>query len=87
MELPFVAFLALWITMMTVIQNAFADTTSSIMTAKVKGEIVDTLIPLLLASELVAGYTGGDLASGMCLAIGLWLGMFLISDIGLAHPF
>ena len=75
------------ITMMTVIQNAFANTTSSIITAKVKGDIVDTLIPPLLASELVAGYMAGEVARGMCLAIGLRLEMFLISDIRLAHPF
>ncbi|MBT4566825.1 MAG: ABC transporter permease [Paracoccaceae bacterium] len=87
MGLPFVVFLAPGITMMTVIQNAFANTTSSIMTAKVQGNIVDTLMPPLSASELVAGYLAGAVVRGMCLALGLWLGMFFILDIGLAHPF
>ena len=86
MGLPFVVFLAPGITMMTVIQNAFANTTSSIMTAKVQGNIVDTLMPPLSAGELVAGYLAGAVARGMCLAVGLWLGMFLILGIGLAHP-
>ena len=86
MGLPFVVFLAPGITMMTVIQNAFANTTSSIMTAKVQGNIVDTLMPPLSASELVAGYLAGAVVRGMCLAVGLWLGMFLILGIGLAHP-
>ena len=86
MGLPFVVFLAPGITMMTVIQNAFANTTSSIMTAKVQGNIVDTLMPPLSAGELVAGYLAGAVVRGMCLAVGLWLGMFLILGIGLAHP-
>ena len=34
----------------------------------------------------VAGYLAEAVARGMCLAIGLWLGMFLILGIGLAHP-
>ncbi len=33
--------------MMTVIQNAFANTSSSIVVAKVQGNIVDTLMPPL----------------------------------------
>jgi len=36
---------------------------------------------------LVAGYLAGAVVRGMCLALGLWLGMFFILDIGLAHPF
>ena len=55
MGVPFIVFLAPGITMMTVIQNAFANTTSSIMTAKVQGNIVDTLMPPLSSSELWRG--------------------------------
>ncbi|MDE3029779.1 MAG: ABC transporter permease, partial [Paracoccaceae bacterium] len=42
---PFLNFLAPGILMMTVIQNAFANTSSSIVVAKVQGNIVDTLMP------------------------------------------
>lgn len=86
MGVPFIVFLAPGITMMTVIQNAFANTTSSIMTAKVQGNIVDTLMPPLSSSELVAGYLAGAVVRGLCLAVGLWLGMLLILGIGVAHP-
>ncbi len=49
MGVPFLAFLAPGILMMTVIQNAFANTSSSLVIAKVQGNIVDTLMPPLSA--------------------------------------
>ena len=45
--------------MMTVIQNAFANTSSSIVISKVQGNIVDTLMPPLSPLELVLGYVAG----------------------------
>ena len=62
MGVPFMVFLAPGILTMTVIQNAFANTSSSLASAKVQGNIVDTLMPPLSAGELVAGYIGGAVA-------------------------
>jgi ABC-2 type transport system permease protein len=62
MGVPFIEFLAPGILMMTVIQNAFANTSSSIMISKVQGNIVDTLMPPLSPAELVAGYIAGGIA-------------------------
>ena len=50
MGLPYLAFLGPGILMMTVIQNAFANTSSSIISAKMQGNIVDTLMPPLSAA-------------------------------------
>jgi len=47
MGVDFTTFIAPGILMMTVIQNAFANTSSSIVVAKVQGNIVDTLMPPL----------------------------------------
>ena len=55
MGLPYLAFLGPGILMMTVIQNAFANTSSSIISAKMQGNIVDTLMPPLSAGEILAG--------------------------------
>ena len=67
MGLDFATFLAPGLLMMTVIQNAFANTSSSIMAAKVQGNIVDTLMPPLSAGELVLGYLAGGVARGLAL--------------------
>ncbi|WP_241524021.1 ABC transporter permease [Oceaniglobus indicus] len=86
MGVPFVVFLAPGILMMTVIQNAFANTSSSIMVAKVQGNIVDTLMPPLSPLELVIGFLAGAVGRGLFVAVAIWLAMFLFLGIGLAHP-
>ncbi len=87
MGVDFATFLAPGILMMTVIQNAFANTSSSIVISKVQGNIVDTLMPPLSAAETVLGYLAGGVARGVIVAVavaaGLWVGMGLIPS----HPF
>ncbi|HSG57497.1 ABC transporter permease [Seohaeicola saemankumensis] len=82
----FTAFIAPGILMMTVIQNAFANTSSSIVISKVQGNIVDTLMPPLSAGELVIGYLAGGLARGLAVALAIGLGILLVLGIPIAHP-
>ncbi len=62
---PFVEFLAPGLIMMSIIQNAFANTSSSIVIAKVQGNIVDTLMPPLTANELTLGIALGGATRGV----------------------
>jgi len=82
MGVDFVAFLAPGILMMTVIQNAFANTSSSIVITKVQGNIVDTLMPPLSAAELVIGFLAGGVARGLVvaliIALALWPALGLV---------
>lgn len=86
MGVPFIEFLAPGILTMTVIQNAFANTSSSIVIAKVQGNIVDSLMPPLSAAELVIGYVIGGLARGVIVALAIALGLFLVLGIVPQHP-
>lgn len=86
MGVPFAQFLAPGLLMMTVIQNAFANTSSSIMISKVQGNIVDTLMPPLSPGELLAGFTMGGVARGLFVAAGVGLALFPFLGVGLAHP-
>ncbi len=86
MGVPFMHFLTPGILIMTVIQNAFSNSASSITSAKVQGNIVDTLMPPLSASELVAGYVAGAVARGMIVAVVIALGAALFLGVGIAHP-
>ncbi len=86
MGVPFLAFLAPGILMMTVIQNAFANTSSSIVIAKVQGNIVDTLMPPLSAFELVAGYLAGALARSVIVAVVIATGMAVALGHLPSHP-
>ncbi|WP_417243357.1 ABC transporter permease [Celeribacter sp.] len=86
MGVPFIHFLAPGILTMTVIQNAFANTSSSIVISKVQGNIVDTLMPPLSPIELVLGYLAGGLVRGLIVAVAIWAAMALFVGLGLAHP-
>ncbi|MGY6410867.1 MAG: ABC transporter permease [Alkalilacustris sp.] len=86
MGVSFLQFLAPGILMMTVIQNAFANTSSSIMISKVQGNIVDTLMPPLSPGELVVGYLAGGIARGLLVALAIALPLALVLGLGVAHP-
>ena len=86
MGVPFTTFIAPGILMMTVIQNAFANTSSSIMISKVQGNIVDTLMPPLSPLELVLGYLAGGVGRGVFVALCVALGMLVFLGVGVAHP-
>jgi len=83
---PFVEFLAPGILMMTVIQNAFANTSSSLMVAKVQGNIVDTLMPPLSGGEMVTGYVAGGVARGLFVGVAILAVMVAVLGIVPAHP-
>ena len=86
MGVPFMQFLAPGILTMTVIQNAFANTSSSLASAKVGGNIVDTLMPPLSALELLIGYIGGAVARGMIVAVVITVGAVWLIGMPIVHP-
>ncbi|SFS15880.1 ABC transporter permease [Yoonia litorea] len=86
MGVDFMTFLTPGILTMTVIQNAFANTSSSLASAKVQGNIVDTLMPPLSAGELVTGYLGGAVARGALVAIVIAIGAALLLGVGVQSP-
>ena len=63
-NIPYMSFLAPGLIMMSMAQNAFANTSSSIVISKVQGNIVDVLMPPLSPMELTLGYTIGGIARG-----------------------
>ncbi len=81
----FLTFLAPGVVMMQVVQNAFANASSSLMIAKVQGSIVDTLMPPLSAAELVTGYVVGSVVRGLAVAATTAAVMFPFTGAGLAH--
>ncbi len=74
-DLSFVEFLAPGLIMMAIIQNAFANTSSSIGIAKVQGNIVDYLMPPLSHGELVTGVAMGGVTRGVLVGLTVWLTM------------
>ncbi len=86
MGVSFITFLAPGIMMMTVIQNAFANTSSSLVISKVQGNIVDTLMPPLSPLEMVLGYLAGAITRGLFVAVAILLALMLFLNIVPVHP-
>ncbi|GIT89852.1 transport permease protein [Jannaschia pagri] len=86
MGVSFLHFLAPGILMMTVIQNSFANVSSSIVISKVQGNIVDTLMPPLSAAELLVGYLAGGVLRGILVAVTTALILFPFIGLGIANP-
>ncbi len=86
MGVSFLTFLAPGIMMMTVIQNAFANTSSSMVVAKVQGNIVDTLMPPLSALEILMGYLAGGVVRGLLIALVVAAALTLFLGLIPQHP-
>jgi len=67
--MPFLEFLGPGLVMMGMAQNAFANTSSSLVISKVQGNIVDVLMPPLSSLELVMGFLCGAVLRGVIVGI------------------
>lgn len=64
-EVHFIEFITPGLIMMAMVQNAFANTSSSFMIAKLQGVIIDWLTPPLSAIELTMGFMLGGVTRGL----------------------
>ena len=71
-DVPFEVFLAPGLIVFAIIQNSFANTSSSMLILKIQGSIVDLLMPPLTPGELAIGFIAGSVTRGS-LSV-LWLG-------------
>lgn len=85
-ELPFLEFLAPGLVMMALVQNAFANTSSSIMIAKIQGNIIDYLMPPLSPGELLFGLVMGGVTRGIVVGGAVYVGMSFFVDMPMVHP-
>ncbi len=84
---PFLEFLAPGLVMMSMVQNAFANTSSSVMIAKVQGNIDDVLMPPLSSFELAIAFVAGGITRGIVVGLGTFIAIRLFVPVGLHSPF
>lgn len=72
-DIPYLTFLAPGLVMMTMVQNAFANTSSSLVIGKVADTIGDILMPPLSAFEIFWGYAIGGICRGLCVGMAVVL--------------
>ncbi len=84
-EVPYAVFLAPGLIIMTVLQNSFANTASSIIGSKMQGNIVDILLAPLGAKEIVLGYAFGGMTRGIMVGCFVLLSMTFMTDVTFQH--
>ena len=77
MGVPFANFLAPGLIVMAMIQNAFANSSFSLLVGKIQGNIVDYLMPPLSTGELIAGLVGASVTRAFLVGCAVWLAMLL----------
>ncbi len=82
---PFNEFLAPGLIMMAILQNAFANTSSSVMIAKIQGNIVDILMPPLSAGEVTFALVAGGAVRGLVVGAVTGLAALIFVPLGIAH--
>jgi len=78
---PYADFLGPGLIVMGMIQNAFANSSSSILVAKVQGSIIDVLMPPLSAGELMLAWVGGAVTRAWLVGLAVWAVMALAPGV------
>jgi ABC-2 type transport system permease protein len=82
----YAAFLVPGLAMMSVLQNAFANSSSSLMQSKMTGNIVFVLLPPLSHSEFFAAYLLAAAGRGLVVGAGVFLATVWFVDMPFSHP-
>jgi ABC-2 type transport system permease protein len=75
MGVPFADFLGPGLIVMGMLQNAFANSSFSLLVGKIQGTIVDYLMPPLSVGELIAGLLGAAVTRAFLVGFAVWLAM------------
>ena len=73
----FNSFLAPGLIVMGMLQNAFANSSFSLLVGKIQGTIVDYLMPPLSTLELLIALVGGAVTRALCVGVTVWAAMWL----------
>ncbi|MEM6901194.1 MAG: ABC transporter permease, partial [Pseudomonadota bacterium] len=81
-------FLAPGLLIMAILQNAFANSSSSLVISKVQGSHVDFLMPPLSSLELTIGFVAGAATRGLMVALiaGIAIHLSPLAELPIRHP-
>ena len=88
-EVSYTAFLVPGLVMMSVLQNAFANSSSSMIQSKITGNLIFILLPPLSPADFFAAYVLGAMIRGIVVGLGVFAVtlFFVPSLIAMPHPF
>jgi ABC-2 type transport system permease protein len=82
----YTAFLIPGLVMMSLLQNAFANTSSSLIQSKITGNLVFVLLTPLSHRAWFVAYVGASLVRGLCVGAGVLLVTMWFAPLRLAEP-
>jgi len=85
-NIPYTAFLVPGLVMMSVLQNAFANTSSSLIQSKITGNIVFMLLPPISYREFYVAYVLAAIARGLFVGGGVILASLFFVSLPMASP-
>jgi ABC-2 type transport system permease protein len=82
----YVQFLVPGLAMMAMLQNAFANSSSSLIQSKITGNIVFILLPPLTPLEIFAAYLLAAMVRALVVGLGVFAATVWLVPIPIAHP-
>ena len=82
----YTAFLIPGLVMMSVLQNAFANSSSSLIQSKITGNLVFVLLPPLSHWELFAAYVLASVVRGLAVGAGVFVATAWFADLSFTAP-
>jgi ABC-2 type transport system permease protein len=80
------AFLVPGLAMMSLLQNAFANSSSSLIQSKITGNLVFVLLTPLSPLEMFLAYSLAAVVRGLTVGLGVLLVTMLLTDVPVQHP-
>ena len=85
-RVPYTAFLIPGLMMMSMLQNAFANPSSSLIQSRMSGNLVFILLPPMSHYELFGAYVLAAVARGLAVGVCVWLTALYFAPLMPAHP-
>jgi len=82
----YTSFLIPGLVMMSVLQNAFANSSSSLIQSKITGNLIFVLVTPLSPLDLFAAYVLGAMVRGIVVGMGVFLVTGSFASLSLQHP-
>ena len=82
----YTSFLVPGLVMMSILQNAFSNSSSSLIQSKMQGNIVFVLLPPLSYLEFFLAYLGAAIVRGLIVGLGVWAVTLWYAPFHIAHP-
>lgn len=84
--IPYTSFLIPGLMMMSMLQNSFANPSSSLIQSRITGNLVFMLLPPLSHIEIYGAYALASIIRGLCVGVGIWIVALWFTPLSAKQP-